>query len=205
MQRGSWDRVEDWWADLFGCAKALLWQGVSVRPHAGLGSYQGVFVAGRPSGCHVSLPACFKVGPRESLGQKGKSQLLDPRFWRALRATSGLSVLGPSMHSYTDHDPGPAEDVELVDARELASFRSMVDDQDWEEGGFAGDVIEVFVLRETSGQIVAAAASPSFWVVRPTSGSWCIRPAGDMGSAPWSAERPRRTPSNTAGSPDGVP
>jgi RimJ/RimL family protein N-acetyltransferase len=66
------------------------------------------------------------------------------------------------MHSYTDQDPGPAEDVELVDARELASFRSMVDDQDWEEGGFAGDVIEVFVLRETSGQIVAAAGLTEF-------------------------------------------
>jgi hypothetical protein len=96
MREDSWDRADGWWADLFGVEKALLWQGVSVRPHARLGDYGGVFVACRGAGCHLSLPAWFPAGLRESPSQQGASQLADARYWQQLEATSGLSVLGPS-------------------------------------------------------------------------------------------------------------
>ncbi len=162
MRQDSWGEVAAWWADLFGCEKALLWQGVSVSPHARLGDYEGIFVAHRDAGCHISLPTWSDDNLRESLSQQGIPQFGDPWFWHALPATSGLSVLGPSVHSYTDHDPGTVAGVELADAEELVSFRSAIDDAEWHEGGFADALLRVFVLRESSGEIVAAANLTEF-------------------------------------------
>ena len=111
MKDECWDRVGGWWADLFGRRKALLWQGFSVRAHAGLGDYEGILVAHRDDGCHVSLPHWVTDDLRESLGQQGMSPCSDPTLCHELPEKAALSMLGPSVHSYTDEDPGSADGV----------------------------------------------------------------------------------------------
>lgn len=161
MDQASWTRIDNWWAELFGCPKPLLWQGLSVEPHARLGDYEGILVAARSAGCHVSLPAWAGDDLRESLSRQGISQLCEPDFWRGHRATAPLSVLGPSVHSYTDRDPGgsPGDPAALDD---LTSFKIAVGEADWNEGGCADDLLKLFVVRDLFGEIVAAANLTEF-------------------------------------------
>ena len=63
--------VDDWWAETFGCARADLWQGVQVRPHARLGDYPGFWVAWRDTGVHVSMPSSVSVEEANSLATQG--------------------------------------------------------------------------------------------------------------------------------------
>ena len=161
MRQGSWGRIEGWWTDLFGCERALLWQGLSVEPHAGLGDYEGIFLAHRTTGCHVSLPRWADDELRESLSRQGIPRFGDPEFWHRLPATNQLSVLGPSVHSYTDVDPGgPVVDEAVPD--DLTEFRAAVGEADWNEGGFADDPLQLFVVRDISGVVVAAANLTDF-------------------------------------------
>lgn len=77
-----------------------------------------------------------------------------------------LSVLGPSIHSYTDEDPGgPLHNVGAP--ADLTSFKIAVGEADWNEGGFADDLLKVFVIRDSfrkdsCGEIVAAANLTEF-------------------------------------------
>ena len=150
MHQANWARVDNWWAELFGCATPLLWQGLSVEPHAGLGDYEGILVAARSTGCHVSLPTWAEDDIRESLSRQGISQLCGPDFWHRQRATTRLSVLGPSVHSYTDKDPGgPRAEAAALD--DLTDFKIAVGEADWSEGGFADDLLKLFVVRDIFG------------------------------------------------------
>lgn len=73
-----------------------------------------------------------------------------------LRATSGLAVLGPSLHAYTDVDPGTVSGVGRTDLADLAVLRDAVTPSEWSEGGFADDDPAVcFVLHDTRGEVVA--------------------------------------------------
>lgn len=146
---------------LFGCAKPLLWQGLSVEPHAGLGDYQGIFVAARSTGCHISLPTWADSALRESLSRQGISHLCEPGLWHQHPATARLSMLGPSVHSYTDKDPG-GQPHDVATADDLTDFKIAVGEADWNEGGFANDILKVFVIRDISVAIVAAANLTEF-------------------------------------------
>lgn len=161
MDQASWARVDSWWAELFGCAKPHLWQGLSVEPHAGLGDYEGIFVAAMSTGCHVSLPAWAGDDLRDSLSRQGIPRLCEADFWRRHPVAARLSVLGPSIHGYTDEDPGgPLDNVGAL--ADLTSFRIAVGEADWNEGGFADDLLKVFVIRDIFGEIVAAANLTEF-------------------------------------------
>jgi GNAT superfamily N-acetyltransferase len=169
MQPQNWGIVEAWWAQVFGCAEAVLWQGLSVAFHTGLGDYEGIYVAHRAAGCHVSLPHYLDSETCESLSQQGHSRLRDPGFWQRLPETAHLSVLGPSVHSYTDRAPSPghqgaASGHEVVEARtdELESLRPFVDPAEWDEGGFSDETSALFVIRDGPGDVVAAANLTDF-------------------------------------------
>lgn len=162
MRDESWIRVEGWWADLFGRPKALLWQGISVSEHAGLGDYPGIFFAFRNSGCHISLPDWAGPELAETLGRQTISRLREQSFWQSVPSTADLRMIGPSVHAYTDLDPGGVEDVEPVRQEDLDHLREVTDPDEWNEGGFAGQVIQALALRDSSGQIVAAANLTEF-------------------------------------------
>lgn len=167
MQADSWARVQGWWADLFGCGKAQLWQGLSVTKHAGLTGYEGIFVAHRSTGCHVSLPSWVDARTRESLSQQGMSRITDPDFWMQLPETAALSVIGPSVHSYTDGASWIAPTKSATDAvieaprDQLEGLRFAMDPADWGEGGFADGASRFFALR-VAGEVVAAANLTEF-------------------------------------------
>jgi GNAT superfamily N-acetyltransferase len=167
MQADSWARVQGWWAGLFGCGKAQLWQGLSVTEHVGLTGYEGIFVAHRSTGCHVSLPSWVDARTRESLSQQGISRITDPAFWRDLPETAALSVIGPSVHGYTDGASwsapatSPAGTVVEASGDQLEGLRSAMDPAEWDEGGFADGASRFFVLR-VAGEVVAAANLTEF-------------------------------------------
>jgi RimJ/RimL family protein N-acetyltransferase len=153
--------VERAWAGLLGVGEQSLWRGVHVSGHAGLGDYPGIVVAARDSGCHVSLPSRFPAEEAESLAGQEVSRLIDASFWRTLPATSDRDVLGPSIHAYTDEDPGAPASVALVDAGTLTTLRDAVPAEEWREGGFDDDA-EVFFAVEADGRVAAAANLTSF-------------------------------------------
>ncbi len=167
MQADSWARVEGWWADLFGCSEAQLWQGLSVTEHAGLTGYEGIFVAHRSTGCHVSLPTWVDARTRESLSQQGISHITDPAFWMQLPKTAALSVIGPSVHSYTDRTSWTAPTSSAagtaieVSSDQLEGLRSAMGPAEWDEGGFTDGASRFFALR-VAGQVVAAANLTEF-------------------------------------------
>lgn len=167
MQADSWARVQRWWADLFGCEKAQLWQGLSVRQHVGLTGYEGIFVAQRSTGCHVSLPSWVEARTRESLSQQGISRITNSAFWAQLPETAALAVIGPSVHGYTDATSWIPPTTSLADAvvdassDQLEGLRIAMDPAEWAEGGFADGASRFFALRVV-GEVVAAANLSQF-------------------------------------------
>lgn len=162
MRQTSWDRVDQWWAALFGCSVTDLWDSVAVGPHAGLGDYPGVLVAHRGGSCQVSLPSWCHTELQDSLSQQGVSALGDAQFWSLLPATSGMAVLGPSVHSYTDDDPGTSTSAHPCEWEELDDLRRQLPESEWNEGGFADDALELFAIRDRHGHVVAAANLTDF-------------------------------------------
>ena len=129
-------RVEQQWATLFGCRPADLWHGMHVAPHAEPVDDPGILVAARGGGWRVSTLTWLDASERESLSLQGETALLNHAFWSDLRATSGMAVLGPSLHAYTDVDPGAVSGVDRTDLPQLAALWAAITPSEWSEGGF---------------------------------------------------------------------
>lgn len=157
MKQQLHERVEAWWADLFGLPTSMVWQpGVTVGMHAGLGDYPGVVVAGREGGVHVSLPEWADIAMIDLLVEVPPADLLTPRFWKDFGPTSDHKVRGPSVHAYTDEPLEFPKHVEQITAADLVPWQEVVSRRKWENSGFAEDVPVAFALRH-KGELVAAA------------------------------------------------
>jgi RimJ/RimL family protein N-acetyltransferase len=74
----------------------------------------------------------------------------------------GYDVLGPSVHHYLDHDRSlPADGQVSSDRALLADLRRAVPEEEWAEGGFAGEPETVFVAL-ADGRPAAAANLTEF-------------------------------------------
>jgi GNAT superfamily N-acetyltransferase len=128
--------VDQWWRDVFDVRDAL-WSKVTVlHPHGLLGDYEGWYVAWRDGGVHVSAPSAAAADDVASLAREAPLSLQAVEFWHAFAKQRGLIVVGPGVHHYLDHDPGPAHGVERVEPRALLALRDLVDADDWDESGF---------------------------------------------------------------------
>lgn len=162
MELASRARLDAWWARLLGCSADELWQRVTVLPHSTLDGFDGIFAAARASGCHVSTPPWIDDEMRESLSRQGETDLMSLSAYTRLASTNSLRLIGPSVHAYTDRDPGMPTSVEPTTVDELRGLRVTVTTEEWEEAGFDDEVFEVFALRDDRGEIVAASNLADF-------------------------------------------
>ena len=153
--------VDDWWAENFGCARADLWQGVQVRPHARLGDYSGFWVAWRDTGVHVSTPSSVSIEEANSLATQGFDCLTDPDFWSAYAVERGWGLVGPAVHSHLDEDPGDDGTVPRIDRSLLAGLRAVTPEEEWRESGL-GDASDDVLGCFADGRLVAAASLIDF-------------------------------------------
>ena len=172
MSPRSIHRVDEWWADLFGLPVTLLWTSpTTVGMHAGLADFPGIFVAERSGAVHVSLPDWVTPDEVDEIAGAGPA-LMDASFWSSWGPTSDMIVLGPATHAFTDAEVASdvrANDVRLLAPDDLDTLRTAVDEDEWEEGGFAH--VQGMVHAVLDGDTVVAAASLSAF----------LGPAGDVG------------------------
>jgi RimJ/RimL family protein N-acetyltransferase len=155
----NWERVELWWAELFGLPASMVWQkGVTIGMHAGLADYPGILVAGRAKSVHVSLPEWAGTKLPDKLGKREPVELMDRKFWQEFGPTSDGHKVSPlKVHAYTDVQhkaPGKVEQIALSD---IADWEDLVSRKKWESSGFAEAVTHVFGVRTSGGDIAAAA------------------------------------------------
>jgi len=161
----SWHRVETWWSDLFGVPLTSLWrEPVTIGLHARLGDYPGVFVVERHDNVQVSLPDWVTAAHVRELEQEPPAVLASREFWATWSHTSGMVVLGPAVHAFTDRSPDVAsnpDDAVLLTVEDLATLRSDVTGDEWEESGFghAGGPVHAVVEGD---RVVAAAHLSAF-------------------------------------------
>ncbi len=134
-----------------------MWQSVTAHQHTKLGDYEGYFVAWQGNGAHVSLPAHASLGVTRFLLGAPIDAVQSSGFWQEFAAARGLSVIGPSTHTYLDADPGPVAGVITVDTSALAPLQALVDEEDWAESGWKVEAAPTFALYE--GEMLVAASN----------------------------------------------
>ena len=154
--------IDDWWASLFNVPRVDLWRGVTTSPHRALGDYPGWFVAWRNDGLHVSMPAGSHTDVVEALTAESLGRLQDPAHWQAFADHQGLRVIGPGIHHYLDHDPGPSPAVVEIPVVETGLLRSTVTDDEWQEAGLDDDDITVAFGAYVDGELVAVSTLADF-------------------------------------------
>ena len=161
MQKESWERVDQWWAELFGLPVSMVWQkGVTVSFHAALHDYPGIFVAGRGKSVHVSLPEWADERLAEKIRKHDIDQLMERKFWQEWGPTSdGHKVSSIRVHAYTDVQHDAPRKVEQIPFSDIAHWQDLVSPKKWELSGFADHVSRVFAVR--SGEHIAAVAGLS--------------------------------------------
>ena len=141
MKAGSWQRVDQWWAELMGVPISTLWEeGVAVSTHPGLVDFEGLAVSRRHASVHVVLPEWADAKLVEQISDQEPDQLLVPQFWKSFESVAGRRITGPVVHSYTDQQVDAPRSVEKIEPSTIA---------DWED----------YVSRKSGGP--AASAAPS--------------------------------------------
>jgi RimJ/RimL family protein N-acetyltransferase len=161
MRHQSRVLVDESWAELFAIEPHALWSEVTVRPHGTLGDYEGLVVAWRGDGVHVSAPAIRSSAVAESLAAQGIRDLQTPEFWSAYARSIDKDVIGPSTHHYLDEDPGTPAAVVRVEASDVHPMRHAVSALEWEESGFDDDA-QLWFGFPVDGHLVAAANLTSY-------------------------------------------
>ena len=158
MKPKNWERVEHWWAELFGLPASMVWQkGITVSFHAALVDYPGIFVAGRGKSVNVSLPEWADEKLADKIGRRDVGELLDRKFWQDFGPTSdGHKVSAVKVHAYTDVQHDAPKKVEQIAFSDIAHWEDLVSAKKWEASGFAEDVTHVFGV--SAGKEIAAAA-----------------------------------------------
>jgi len=159
VEAKNWERVDLWWAELFGVPSSMLWQkGITTSFHAGLVDYPGIFVAARGKSVHVSLPEWGDTKLAEKIGKRDLDELVDRKFWHDFGPTSsGYKVSTVRVHAYTDHQHDAPKKVEQIALSDIAHWEDLVSRKKWEASGFADQVSHVFAVRH--GDEIAAVAN----------------------------------------------
>lgn len=161
MQAATISALDDYYAQLFGIDRTVLWSGVTVGTHIGrLDGYEGYYVAWRGDGIHVSVPTSADGGTIQVLSSAAIEALQSLAYWRAFATTHGLRLIGPSTHSYLDRDPGPVDVIARLQEDDLQSLRPEVDEADWTESGWNDEPPHIFGLRERGAVVAAANLNP---------------------------------------------
>lgn len=148
--------LRGYYADLFGIEQSAVWQGATVQRHVGrLGGYEGFYVAWRGDGVHVSTPTEVDPDSVSALTSESTSTLQDPAYWCRFALARGLRVIGPSLHSYLDRDPGAVDSVTAASDVDLHALRETVPAADWTESGWDDAPPYRFGIRR-DGRLVAA-------------------------------------------------
>jgi RimJ/RimL family protein N-acetyltransferase len=137
------DAHDRFWASYLGIAPSD-WSepGVSIRPHAGLDGYRGIWCFRRLARTVVSAPPGWLSFLEMRLGDVEAEALTDERFQRDLFGDAFDRLIGPTFHGALDPSGFRAvrrEDVRLLDPRDTASverFRSECAPTDWDNASF---------------------------------------------------------------------
>jgi hypothetical protein len=158
MRQAAGEYVDDFWASTLPRARSGDDGPVIVGTHRGsLTGYEGVYAVERRGQVVISAPSRLVCALQEKSPRPGTA--MDPAWW--LTELPGWIVLGPSVHSFLDDVPS----LQNPDSAERATIAQIADalchrvtPAEWSEGGFGrNDIGEAWLLRDDSGQPVAAA------------------------------------------------
>lgn len=139
MEKQAYDRIDAFWRGVFG-ASGHCCDPVIVGHHlADLLGYPGIYCIVRNDTVHVSAPDHLVGAIAE--WRPTPTTVIDATWWNERLPT--WSVLGPSCHAFTDHEPPPnlvrsSVDVHRVAKDALGGLRSLVSAAEWDESGLGG-------------------------------------------------------------------
>lgn len=158
MSPDSRARVQQWWARLLGVDEADLWaDGVHVARHALLDEADGLLVARREGGVHVSVPRWVPGSEAKALRKRAPDDLLDRRFWQDWPPLGDRKAERPAMYAYTDRQTAPGNGTVEIDPKDVAGWRDVLSPRKWRASGFDDDPVATFGIR--AGKDLAAAAN----------------------------------------------
>jgi hypothetical protein len=134
-------------------------EAVVVEHRGELAGYQGILCVIRNERVLVSAPP--RLVPTVRSWRPTISAAGDALWWNERRPD--WSVLGPSVHAFTDRPAPPPPATEGAEVRpatpaDLVSLRDAVAPAEWAESGFAGDdVASAWVAVDRAGRVLAAA------------------------------------------------
>jgi GNAT superfamily N-acetyltransferase len=151
------ERDELFWAKFLGI-EAADWQvpGVCVRPHAGLGDYQGLWSFRHAERVVVSAPPSWVERLGTLIRGVAPEQLLEAATWQRLLADACLRTVGPAYQGCLAPErfvAAPDADVERIAGDPSATFvefRDAVGAEAWDEDGIDDARLFVAVRREGS-------------------------------------------------------
>jgi GNAT superfamily N-acetyltransferase len=149
--------------------------GLSVRLHAGLVNFRGLWSFRRKGRTVVSAPAGW-VTPLSALVSRPQERLLEESEWRAILGDDFDRAIGPAFQGCLDparfrkvHD----ENTRFVEQSDPAfsAFRSEFDPEEWEMAGLDEKVVSPIAACFVGSRIVAGAGYRSW---SPTAGDPCV-------------------------------
>jgi GNAT superfamily N-acetyltransferase len=166
-------RADDiFWADFLGVTPEE-WNapGLSIRKHAGLTDYRGLWSFRRNGRTVVSAPAGW-VTPLSALVSRLNEPFLDENEWRTILGEDFEVAIGPAFQGCLDpsrfrraHD-GSTRFLDQSDPA-LSAFRSECTQDDWQLDKVEGPIAACF-----AGSKVVAGAGYRPW--SPTAGDPCV-------------------------------
>jgi GNAT superfamily N-acetyltransferase len=130
-------RVDEYWADVFGCPIEQLWRpGCSVSAS----DMPGAYVLAHDDSCRIAAPASWVAALADATRDLTAADAMTPQLWSDL-LPDVTAVLGPSVHAYLDsaHDLPNTGSVMEVDLDALTELRTACPPAEWAEGGFGDD------------------------------------------------------------------
>ena len=165
--------VDTYWADTFGVPVEHVWdEGVHLSINTD--GWPGVFVVRLGGANRVSVPASLSARVADAIRTMSPGAAFVPATWELVLGDLRPTVLGPSVHAYTDNldsvpeptDADGALEVEQIAPWRLTGLRSAVSTKEWEEAGF-GAAVDVAFARYVD-HTIAAAANLTSWRGSPT-------------------------------------
>lgn len=161
-------RDDEFWAGFLGIAP-LEWasQGVSVRAHAGLAGFVGLWCFRHAARTVVSAPPAWVTPLAARVDGCDPESLFDESFLRELLGTDFELLVGPAFQGCLEvgrFRPSPSSNVRLVrpeDSSAVQRFRSECGEDAWQSGGQGK--VERHVVAHFEGDIITAMAGYRSW------------------------------------------
>ncbi len=158
METRTRRRIDAFWTRVFSPTDAPAELVIVEHRSAGLIGYPGIYCVVRAGTVFISAPG--DLVDRLYHWRPSGGTVTDPTWWSQRLAT--WSVLGPSIHAFTDAGaPIDSKGSELLiraaAPAALANLRGAVSPAEWGESGFAGhDVALAWCVTDDHGGTVAA-------------------------------------------------